>query len=695
MQVCAEALLRDTSPGSYKALLGPAGSMQALSELLRDTKHRCLWQSGLEVCQSYMISHLAQVLPSDSDSHYLIDIIQAVWEEMEVQEYPRKALVIFPRLLLHRTCLELCRPTSELAQLVSRLTLDLQRLASTRIYLFSGLTHCLREAVLYGLGADVLPIEQLLLCYANDPPSTRIEFQLELAVSPKLEACEPSRTYSTYYGKHESYGHACIFDMLNRMPSGNSTTRQCETVLDALIQQWIEQKHPVPVFSKWKKSTQLQVALLCLEHNLPSLNDTSVSAYIEKVLEVLSLEPLPRFRYLLEWIVVRILVHRPARRSALLNRQEGMDISNPKYLVSIMKINLLSAMLPDTSQDFGLELMTQLIPLSASPKIVIRHEAQWTFAPLWDCAVERRWSSILDNPAFSRLNKNIRSLQTYKTPPTARLLERFHPVRDHNLTHLLEGDYLRIEPSEPARTGHDDLLQVLKDDPFSSITIQDTLIPLGAPQEAVSASTKRNDEDFTTLLIPSVENETISAPLQTKAAQQIDLKSLLSALPDQAERRTVQPVIVVASFIDNPFNLGSLSRLSEINGVQSLYLNDKRVLANKDFKSVSVASHLWLPIAELRADDVSTFFRQRKKDGYAVVGIEQTDSSRVLGAEDCKLPEKIVLVLGSEREGIPAHILGNLDFAVEIQQFGVVRSMNVQTAAACVLYEYSRQRRHA
>lgn len=73
------------------------------------------------------------------------------------------------------------------------------------------------------------------------------------------------------------------------------------------------------------------------------------------------------------------------------------------------------------------------------------------------------------------------------------------------------------------------------------------------------------------------------------------------------------------------------------------------------------------------------------------MGIEQTDRSAILGSKECVLPEKCVLVVGSEREGIPAVVLAECDLLVEIPQVGITRSLNVQTAAGIVLCEYVRQ----
>jgi tRNA guanosine-2'-O-methyltransferase len=63
----------------------------------------------------------------------------------------------------------------------------------------------------------------------------------------------------------------------------------------------------------------------------------------------------------------------------------------------------------------------------------------------------------------------------------------------------------------------------------------------------------------------------------------------------------------------------------------------------------------------------------------------------MLGSAECILPEKCILVMGSEKEGIPALILSECDVLIEIPQVGITRSLNVQTAAGIVLCEYAKQ----
>jgi tRNA guanosine-2'-O-methyltransferase len=122
-----------------------------------------------------------------------------------------------------------------------------------------------------------------------------------------------------------------------------------------------------------------------------------------------------------------------------------------------------------------------------------------------------------------------------------------------------------------------------------------------------------------------------------------------------------------------------------------MYVRDPKITSEKDFTSVAVSSHHHIEIAPLPVAEISAWVAGMKSEGWTVVGIEQTDRSVLLGDADAVLPDKTILVLGSESFGMPAAVLGECDVLVEIPQVGVTRSLNVQTAAAIVLFEYGRQ----
>jgi RNA methyltransferase, TrmH family len=56
------------------------------------------------------------------------------------------------------------------------------------------------------------------------------------------------------------------------------------------------------------------------------------------------------------------------------------------------------------------------------------------------------------------------------------------------------------------------------------------------------------------------------------------------------------------------------------------------------------------------------------------------------------LPERVIFVLGAEREGLPDEVLGAAEAVATIPQAGRAESLNVATAGAIALYEWRRRR---
>lgn len=148
-------------------------------------------------------------------------------------------------------------------------------------------------------------------------------------------------------------------------------------------------------------------------------------------------------------------------------------------------------------------------------------------------------------------------------------------------------------------------------------------------------------------------------------------------------------LIVCASLVQNPANLGSLCRTVEAFRLESLVLADKAIVQHNAFRNVAVSAHLWQPIVACAIDALPQWFTQQQQQGYEIVGLSVSPISEPL--PQFAFRQRSVLVLGQELTGIPPEILQKCDRTVSIPQFGMVESLNVQTAAAIALYEYMRQ----
>uniref|UniRef100_A0A4Y0BDV6 SpoU_methylase domain-containing protein n=1 Tax=Anopheles funestus TaxID=62324 RepID=A0A4Y0BDV6_ANOFN len=169
-------------------------------------------------------------------------------------------------------------------------------------------------------------------------------------------------------------------------------------------------------------------------------------------------------------------------------------------------------------------------------------------------------------------------------------------------------------------------------------------------------------------------------------------QDLLLGLPQHLcakKMDSTEGMIVIASLVNRAPNLGGLARTSEIFAVKQLIINSLQDIDNKEFKALSMTAEKWLNVGELKAHKIVEYLEEMKAKGYAIVGAEQTTGSKPI--QQLQFPKKCILVLGHEKNGLPAEIIRHLDLIGEIPQFGVVRSLNVHVTGAIFMWEYVKQ----
>jgi len=665
---------------------------------LEKTQHSIIQNEAFAPACKRLSTTLDHVLPSSILPNELLQVLDAFWEEADRQEFPRLTAINLVLLMFHSACIRTCiaeqrdvEGKHRVTALLTKALTQLHRFAEGRTYLVSVLATSLRRACFLEPSiVDILPVADFIIRYIENPPVPKKEFLFEVVAAEKLQQTLPHRNYASYYGDREWIGHAAVIDLVNRFPQDRLPVMK--NVLDRLLVAWRTQKAPVPIISKWKNIFQLQIMLLLTE---TCISATEVDHYLDQFMHALVLEPWPRYRHLLEWIIVRIYYHFPEKTHRILQDLAKLDENRPVHISSLMKLALLVTPFVN-SQEFALQLVTLLIPFSASPKVHVRHEAHWSFPALFELAEENQWSKITGNPAFQALNRHIRKLDKFGAPPSTIRTLKLDAVKDFTVTNVFQGQYLKIETPEVEYVAHEDFVSLLNTDSnYSSAThASSPRVPLGeltpkaVSSEHLPAWGKQGAEAIE-------QEEPGSTFFQTKSG--FNVASLLPAPgPPSAQQKRPASIILIASLIDNPTNLGGLSRISESFGLEALYIDDFKKTAHKDFKATSVTSEKHIPIRELKVPAIPEFLTSLKRQGYEIVGIEQTDRSGILGEEaDGKgigtLPKKCVFVLGSERGGITSEVLTAIDRCVEIKTVGVTRSLNVQTAGGIAVYEWWRE----
>ena len=144
-------------------------------------------------------------------------------------------------------------------------------------------------------------------------------------------------------------------------------------------------------------------------------------------------------------------------------------------------------------------------------------------------------------------------------------------------------------------------------------------------------------------------------------------------------------IIILGSLLEKIPNLFGLMRTCEIFNIGALTIPSEDILNDKNFISSSSNSEKLIPLLSIPKVTVKEFIIAYRKLGYSIIGLEQTQNS--IDIKKFEFKEKMVLVLGNEKEGIPQEIIDLIDNCIIINQFGEVRSLNVHVSAAIMIWE--------
>lgn len=148
----------------------------------------------------------------------------------------------------------------------------------------------------------------------------------------------------------------------------------------------------------------------------------------------------------------------------------------------------------------------------------------------------------------------------------------------------------------------------------------------------------------------------------------------------------VPPLILAARELKTPENLGAIIRLAGNLGVQQVFFIHQHFdLRNSKMERVA---HSSLSHVKYQIVTEEEFWTKLPKD-YQTIALETTKNSTNLFAT--KLPQKIVLIAGSERFGLPDSFINKCHSSVFIPIPGKTSSMNVSHALTIGAFEWARQ----
>nr|WP_208676391.1 23S rRNA (guanosine(2251)-2'-O)-methyltransferase RlmB [Synechococcus elongatus]AZB73653.1 23S rRNA (guanosine(2251)-2'-O)-methyltransferase RlmB [Synechococcus elongatus PCC 11801] len=162
----------------------------------------------------------------------------------------------------------------------------------------------------------------------------------------------------------------------------------------------------------------------------------------------------------------------------------------------------------------------------------------------------------------------------------------------------------------------------------------------------------------------------------------------LGDLIAQAKATTTDPVIVVADGITDPHNLGAIIRTAEALGAHGLVIPQRRAVGvTAAVAKVAAGALESFPVA--RVVNLNRALEELKDAGFWIYGAAGEARQSI---HETSFSGPVVLVVGSEDEGLSLLTRERCDHLISIPLRGKTNSLNASVAAGMVLYEVSRQR---
>lgn len=163
----------------------------------------------------------------------------------------------------------------------------------------------------------------------------------------------------------------------------------------------------------------------------------------------------------------------------------------------------------------------------------------------------------------------------------------------------------------------------------------------------------------------------------------VDLDELLSSLNMENN-----PILVLCDQLEDPHNLGAILRTCDGVGAAGVIIPKHRsVSLNSTVARVSTGAIETVPVSIVT--NLKQAVDKLKQKGFWIVGLDNTES------QDYRLIPSVrplVLIVGSEKNGISQQLKKECDYRAKIFMRGSVNSLNVSVATAIMLYSLVEKR---
>lgn len=242
--------------------------------------------------------------------------------------------------------------------------------------------------------------------------------------------------------------------------------------------------------------------------------------------------------------------------------------------------------------------------------------------------------------------------------------------------------------SEDIHWGRQIVLQLLKESPdrvqkvYLGKNVSDRFsLQIGALAEKGKVIVQRITPEVLTEMCGTSNHQGVAC-----RSGDVPMRDLQDILPGLAEKNG--PILLVLlDHLQDPHNLGAVVRTAEACGALAVIFPKRRAaLPGGTVVKVSAGAALRVPMVAI--NNVTQTVKELQQNGFWTIGLDNK-SGRSLWSES--MPEKTLLVVGSEGEGLSRLVAETCDEIVRIPVSGSTGSLNASVACGVGMFEWARK----
>jgi 23S rRNA (guanosine2251-2'-O)-methyltransferase len=146
------------------------------------------------------------------------------------------------------------------------------------------------------------------------------------------------------------------------------------------------------------------------------------------------------------------------------------------------------------------------------------------------------------------------------------------------------------------------------------------------------------------------------------------------------------PIVIILDNIRSQNNIGSIFRTADAFLVQEIHLCG--ITATPPHREIhKTALGATESVTWKYFSSTSDSIRELRSAGFKICAVEQTNASTPIDQFNPEENTRLAVIFGNEVQGVDDNVLKEVDFCIEIPQFGTKHSLNISVAAGIVIWD--------